>query len=419
MSAPAIQTSRHSARHAKRWEEVRNRGSIELDRRPSGDRYRIVFYFKKNRVRIHGRPRPSGGIEPFKTEKKALEALAELRAEAVAREWPIERVVGLWRQNIVSEGDRIEGRVLEYLGHLRGLVASGARSPNTVREVERYAEKAGHWSWWWGRSVHGITYGDVEDWHAWLAKRPRTRHGKPTGQPIHQKTQKNVSDSFRAFLRRLRKRGEIETVPEFPEIKVPDYAPKTITPETLERVLEAIPWEKRGAFLLAAYEALRISEIKPLDLSDWDGESLFVGKAIQGSTLDAPVRHTKNRSAMYREVWNEDLLAWLHWRTGEGRMLAPFAKALAWNPGAQNPDKRWTSDPMENAWNAACAEVGVEISLQEGTRHSMLTALGERVPERVLQKFSRHRDAKSLSHYVKPSAKATSRAAARALKEKE
>ena len=37
-------------------------------------------------------------------------------------------------------------------------------------------------------------------------------------------------------------------------------------------------------------------------------------------------------------------------------------------------------------------KVGVDISLQEGTRHSILTILGEALPERMLRAFSRHRD---------------------------
>jgi len=271
------------------------------------------------------------------------------------------------------------------------LVEGGARSPTSLRELRRYANDDGHWSWWHGRSVHGITYGDVEDWHAWLARRG-----------ISAKTQKNVSDAFRAFLHRLRRRGDVETIPEFPAISVPDHAPRTLDLETLEQILGEIPWEQRGGYLIAAYEALRVSEIRALDLADWDGRFLYVGRAIQGQRLSSPTRHTKNRSAGYREVWHPELLRWLEWRTGEGRRRAPFAQALAWNPSASNSDKRWTPDPMERHWHRACDTVGVSISLQEGTRHTILTAAGGVLPERLLRAFSRHRDGKSLGRYAQP-----------------
>ena len=45
-----------------------------------------------------------------------------------------------------------------------------------------------------------------------------------------------------------------------------------------------------------------------------------------------------------------------------------------------------------------------DVALQEGTRHATLTALGQVLPERVLQDFSRHRDRRSLDHYARPKA---------------
>jgi len=42
--------------------------------------------------------------------------------------------------------------------------------------------------------------------------------------------------------------------------------------------------------------------------------------------------------------------------------------------------------------------------LHPGTRHSILTALGQALPERVVRDFSRHRDARSLDRYSKPRA---------------
>jgi hypothetical protein len=51
------------------------------------------------------------------------------------------------------------------------------------------------------------------------------------------------------------------------------------------------------------------------------------------------------------------------------------------------------------------ARAGVEyIPLQQGTRHSILTMLGQELPERVLRDFSRHRDSRSLDRYSKPRA---------------
>ena len=64
--------------------------------------------------------------------------------------------------------------------------------------------------------------------------------------------------------------------------------------------------------------------------------------------------------------------------------------------------KRWGISPAEREWERACDEVWIHVSLQEGTRHCILTKLGAELPERMLQAFSRHKDAKSLGHYTKP-----------------
>ena len=71
--------------------------------------------------------------------------------------------------------------------------------------------------------------------------------------------------------------------------------------------------------------------------------------------------------------------------------------------------KRWTPDALERQWHRAREGAGIAyISFQEGTRHTILTALGAQMPERMLRAFSRHRDARSLDRYSqpRPSAKA-------------
>jgi hypothetical protein len=54
------------------------------------------------------------------------------------------------------------------------------------------------------------------------------------------------------------------------------------------------------------------------------------------------------------------------------------------------------------------------VPLQQGTRHTTLTALSQELPERVLRQFSRHRHAGSLDHYTRP--RATPEAIVRALR---
>jgi hypothetical protein len=62
-------------------------------------------------------------------------------------------------------------------------------------------------------------------------------------------------------------------------------------------------------------------------------------------------------------------------------------------------------DALEQEWDTACEKVGVRgVPFQQGTCHATLTALSEKLPERVLREFSRHRSSQSLDHYTRPRA---------------
>jgi integrase len=215
----------------------------------------------------------------------------------------------------------------------------------------------------------------------------------------------------------LRRRSAIKEVPEFPAIKTEEHAPRIISIDQQRLVLEAIPWERRGAFLVAATEALRMSEIRALDLDDYRDGKLYVGKAVQGPRVKSPIRSTKTGAAEWRELWAEDLIQWIKWRleqaTPESQLRGEVA--LFWNPAARNKAKRWTPDCLERLWNKACKDaIGFSVGFQEGTRHSFLTALAQGgMSERMLRAFSRHRDGRSLDHYAKP--KITREAIVRAL----
>jgi hypothetical protein len=63
--------------------------------------------------------------------------------------------------------------------------------------------------------------------------------------------------------------------------------------------------------------------LEELRLGLRDGQ-LRVTKAAQGPRADALIRHTKNRSAEWRELWNGELIRWIEWRlaqaTAEARL---------------------------------------------------------------------------------------------------
>ena len=116
---------------------------------------------------------------------------------------------------------------------------------------------------------------------------------------------------------------------------------------------------------MAASEALRLSEIRAVNLDDYQDGCLLVGRSIQGSRLDAPiVDWTKNNSAEWRDLWFEPLREWIEWRIAqaspEKRLRGEVA--LFWNPSARNTAKRWTPDALERQWHHARKAADLHIS---------------------------------------------------------
>jgi hypothetical protein len=85
-----------------------------------------------------------------------------------------------------------------------------------------------------------------------LRKGKRKDHAASAPKRLSPKAQKNVVDLFRAFVRRLADDGVIARTPKFPLIHVPEVEIQTIDTQEQDRVLAAIEWERRGAFLACA-----------------------------------------------------------------------------------------------------------------------------------------------------------------------
>lgn len=380
--------------------------------------WRIDFGWKEgHRIRINTDRSPvTGRPRRFENRQHAETVLAEIRGAVLAGE-PLDRVLDRLRGRVPA-ADMIATRLAAYVKDFARAVEQGRRSPNSLRELARYAREGGHFSWWSGRPVQDITTPNLREWLLWLGDRVIQGRGKRKGKRLSPKAQKNVVDLFRAFVRRLADDGVIAKAPKFPLIHVPEVQIQTIDIAEQDKVLDAITWERRGAFLACAREALRPSEVRAMDLDDFDPVkgTLRVDKTIQGARLDSRVAHTKNRTSRVKEIWDQQLREWLAWRLAQATPAARLRGeiALFTNPTARNVEKRWTVSGLEREWKRACARAGVGyLPLQQGTRHSILTRLGQELPERVLRDFSRHRDARSLDRYSKP--RATRGAVVRAL----
>jgi len=347
-----------------------------LDFRPHGEVYSI--------------PSPVGRRPiPIRDEETAREVLASIRA-AIVEGKTLEQALApfLGRK---SEQLRVLERARLWLELLKEKVAVGDLSPTYLRELRRYFAADRYGEFWQDASIYQVTYATLESYGRWLANRG-----------LSGSTRKKVLDAYRSFLHWLRKRGDLERVPAFPTIPQDEYRPTVVTTEAQFRILDAIPWDRRGAFL-ACRLGIRPGEVRALDLGDFDGEKILVSKAVKGPNAHAPVRGTKSRTI--RPVYPDaPLLEWLRWR---GDPVAPGERIqgrmpLFPNPSARNREKRWIANALREEWNRACREVGVRVRMYEGTKHSSASAAlrSGTTLERV-QRALGHADRRSTERYAK------------------
>lgn len=366
-------------------------------RRP---RWRIYLGTRNGKILWLSRMPSRAGAQtpPFESHDQA-EALLEMMRSAIRAGFQTpDEVIDDYLPHEFSK-ELIETWVAKYLAHWRSAVESGDRSPTSHRELVRWAKSDGHWGYWWGRDVRSLTNGDATEWHHWLTKRG-----------IKPKTRKNVSDAFRAFLNWASEQsatgtGKAWSIPVFPSVTYAKPKTATLPVDRVLKILDAIPWDRRGIFLANAFESVRFGAAAAALLEDYDPKSgeLHWHRARKGQRVDSPVGSQKNREVTRRKPWHPELVRWLEWRTEQvtpEQRLSGEATALFWFPDAHNAQRTWNDKSYRRTWKEACKAVNEDIGPQAGTRHSVLSRLAEVLTPDALQAQSQHRSLESLSHYT-------------------
>ena len=340
----------------------------------------------------------------FRTRDTAEAVLAAIRV-AIAGEVSPQRAVERYAP---ASGKRASVRywLEEYLAECRDRCEAGDLSPTTVRELEHYAES--HFRHFDQMTLSEVDTAEVRAFARKLSKTPRQKD--PT-RTIGPKTVRNILGAFHAFMKWLLVLERIERIPVFPTIRVPEHSPTIISIRTQGLVLDAIPWELRGAFIAATY-GMRPNEIRALNQSDWsvreDAEGkeclgLVISKAMKGPNANSVVGSTKNRDMGWIPI-GADLVEWIMWR--QKQTGTPWdSRAMFVNPRAlkrPNPEYRWISNSLRERWNLAAESVGVRVKMYEGTKHSSATAWRSKgVHLETIQRMLRHRDSRSTERYAK------------------
>jgi integrase len=279
----------------------------------------------------------------------------------------------------------------EWVERFRQRVAVGDRSGNSLSEIERWTKPDGHLAWWYGASLFTIDRDAVEEWDLWMAQRG-----------LGAKTRRNVMAALHSFCVWAKHRRPTFDVPDFPWPQPDEYVPRVLSLDLQRAVLAAIPEDRRGAFLALAQLGLRPNEARCARVEDWRGDDLRIHRGQKERRVGGREGGTKKRGGGKLLPVPAELRAWLDAHVPAERRLAEPTGYLFRNPGADNAAGQWSESAMKRVWQTACEAAGVRVSLYEGTKHSMATALTSAgVGDRVIATILGHSDERSVRKYAR------------------
>lgn len=360
---------------------ARHFGKVVVEDRRTWICIRLEFWIDGQRYRVSRIPVVGGGTVMIRSVETATEVLEMIRGDvrhgksrlqAIApylADDAHELLFGTHWEHFL-EAKRRQGTHGGDGRHQRQL------SRERLRDLEAHRRR-GHLEPLLDLPIHFLTAGILEDWRNWLFD--AFPHLAP-------KTIANVVKDVGTCLRWLVRRQDLIVAPSLPITHVPDHQPRIPTPDALERILGAIPWELRGAFLARGYMGLRPSEAWRANVGDYDfeGRTLsVVGKGGRLRVLPA----------------DEQVARWI----AEQVPSSTFgAEPLFRNPRAFGSEGRWTASASRRVWLRACAAVGARYPENEGLRHAFGThAVNRGVPLDRAGAYMGHSSPKTTQRYAK------------------
>jgi integrase len=204
------------------------------------------------------------------------------------------------------------------------------------------------------------------------------------------KTHKNILNALENLFNTLLQDEVIEKKPIFPVITVPEPMTKWCTREVQDKLLSAIPDQHRFIFFFLTRQGIREGEAVAIQWQDIDLEA----------GIFTPVRAMSNRSIVNRTKTKKIRPRLLHPEVLD--ILKSIPRGLPHtflfiNPNCGRP---YLPDLLQRMWKKACKAVGVEISLQQGTRHSVASmAASSGVSIAIIKEVLGHTDIRTTQRY--------------------
>lgn len=251
----------------------------------------------------------------------------------------------------------------------------GLKAPSYVKAVRIYVRKF--------QDFFGDT--DIRDIGA---KRIEEFYLSLNGAP---KYIKNILDGLQKMLQDALDWNAVKQMPKFPKIDVPEADIKTIDLDLQDSIINAIPDQMDRTFILfLARLMLRPCEPRALYWEDVDFKHHRV-KIKRHYSLNTirPATKSKNIKVLPLDAELEQALLGL-----PRHLTSPF---VFWKKNGHPFSESWA----RKLWKQVCKQIGVDIGLYQGTKHSSATELADREGVDMAQEFLGHTNRAMTKRYVK------------------
>ena len=202
---------------------------------------------------------------------------------------------------------------------------------------------------------------------------------------------KNIMDGFEKMLRDAYDWGDIGVMPKFPKVDVPETEIKIISLYTQDAIIRNISDQMDRTFILfLARLMLRPCEPRALYWEDVDFKrhNVIIRRHFSLNKI-RPATKSRNVKILPLDVELEQALQFL-----PSHLTSPF---VFWKRNGHPFSESWA----RRIWRKVSQEMGVDIPLYSGTKHSSATALADREGVDMAQEFLGHTNRATTKKYVK------------------
>lgn len=224
--------------------------------------------------------------------------------------------------------------------------------------------------------------------------------------PLQPKGKMNVMYCLHAFLDYAKRSKRIVAMPSFPKKNAYQLEPNEIKwlPEARQlNILETIPVEHQPIFYFLKYYMRRPAEAMALQKEDLQNGRFTIHRSISARQLINKTKtgeiHTLPCIADFEPFIERERQKQI-----EAGIISPFFFV---NPSARNPGKRYTNETLNRLWRKATQEVGEDIDMYSGLKHSSCSQyVNEKgLSESELQIITDHARLESVRRYAKTEVK--------------